>query len=114
MTQPPGRKDRLIKKAAQAGAGIGAPLAVLSAAGIPGLSTIGAATGLAALGQISGLVLLGLNPITAGVGALLLVGGGSAWLAGNLPLLKSKGVNGQDEHDSMGPQEKVKLRSSRF
>jgi len=55
---------------------------------------------LASLAKLSGLSLVGLNPITAGVGALLLLGGGSAWLAGKLlqGQRQQKDVNGQDEH----------------
>lgn len=92
----------LLKKTAQTGAGIGVPVAALSAAGIPGLSTIGATTGLAALGQVSGLALLGLNPITAGLGAVVLLGGGSALLVGKavdqLTKGQQKDINGQDEY----------------
>ncbi|MXX09226.1 MAG: ankyrin repeat domain-containing protein, partial [Synechococcus sp. SB0673_bin_10] len=68
------------------------------AAGIPGLSFIGATSGLASLGSLSGLALLGLNPITAGVVTLLLLGGGSAWLTGKLLRRQQKDINAQDEH----------------
>ncbi|MYK06259.1 MAG: ankyrin repeat domain-containing protein, partial [Synechococcus sp. SB0670_bin_20] len=98
MPPTPGAKSRFFKNAAQVGAGITVPLTALYAAGIPGLSFIGSASGLASLAKLSGLSLVGLNPITAGVGALLLLGGGSAWLTGKLLEGQQKDVNGKDEH----------------
>ena len=95
MTRTPDLKE-VTKKAAPAAAGIGLPLAALHAAGIPGLSVVGATSGLASLGSLPGLALLGLNPVTAGVTALLLLGGGSAWLTRKL--LQGKDVNGKHEH----------------
>lgn len=39
-----------------------------------GFSAVGITSGLAALGSMSGMVILGLNPMTAGIGALILGG----------------------------------------
>ena len=103
MSRTPGHQGRFknaAKGAAQVGVGITVPLTALYAAGIPGLSFTGSASGLASLAKLSGLSLVGLNPITAGVGALPLLGGGSAWLTGKLlqGQRQQKDVNGQDEH----------------
>ncbi len=53
---------------------VGVPLAALNVAGVTGFSAAGITSGLAALGSISGLVVLGFNPMTAGIGALILGG----------------------------------------
>lgn len=55
-------------------AGLGIPLVSLYFAGIVGFSAVGISSGLAALGGISGLTLLGLNPMTAGIAALIMIG----------------------------------------
>lgn len=55
-------------------AAVGVPLAALNMAGIAGFGAAGITSGLAALGSMSGLVVLGLNPMTAGIGALILGG----------------------------------------
>ncbi|MDF1816761.1 MAG: hypothetical protein P1V20_31450 [Verrucomicrobiales bacterium] len=53
---------------------VGVPLASLYFAGSVGFSAVGLTSGLATLGTISGLTLLGLNPMTAGIAALIVVG----------------------------------------
>jgi len=62
------------KEWASRAAAVGVPLAALNFAGIAGFSAAGITSGLAALGWMSGLVVLGLNPMTAGIGALILGG----------------------------------------
>lgn len=55
-------------------AAVGVPLGALYFAGAVGFSAVGITTGLATLGSASGLVLLGLNPMTAGIAALIVAG----------------------------------------
>lgn len=55
-------------------AAVGVPLTALNVAGIAGFSAAGITSGLATIGSMSGLALLGLNPMTAGIGALILGG----------------------------------------
>jgi hypothetical protein len=63
-------RDELIGRAAA----VGIPLAALHVAGISGFGAAGITSGLASLGAMSGLTVLGLNPMTAGIGALILGG----------------------------------------
>ncbi|MBF2761418.1 MAG: hypothetical protein ISN28_14365 [Ectothiorhodospiraceae bacterium AqS1] len=70
----------LLKRAKDVGlsatAAIGLPMTGLYFAGITGFSAVGITTGLATIGKMSGLTLLGLNPMTAGILALGLFGYG--------------------------------------
>jgi hypothetical protein len=63
-----------IKELASRAAAVGVPLSALYLAGAVGFSAVGITSGLAALGGASGLVLLGLNPMTAGIAALIVAG----------------------------------------
>lgn len=55
-------------------AAVGIPLGALYVAGTVGFSAVGITSGLATLGSASYLVLLGLNPMTAGIAALIVAG----------------------------------------
>ena len=55
-------------------AAVGVPLTALNVSGVAGFSAAGITSGLATLGGMSGLTVLGLNPMTAGIGALILGG----------------------------------------
>lgn len=55
-------------------ASIGIPLSALYISGTIGFSAVGLTTGLATLGSMSGIALLGLNPMTAGIAALIIAG----------------------------------------
>ena len=63
-----------VKELTSRAAAVGVPLAALNLAGIGGLSAVGITSGLAWLGGMSGLTILGLNPMTAGIAALILGG----------------------------------------
>ena len=63
-----------LKELASRAAAVGVPLSALYLAGAVGFSAVGLTSGLAALGGASGLVLLGLNPMTAGIAALIVTG----------------------------------------
>jgi hypothetical protein len=63
-----------VKELAGRAASVGIPLSALYLAGAVGFSAVGITSGLAALGGASGLVLLGLNPMTAGIAALIVTG----------------------------------------
>ena len=67
-------EENSIKEITSRAAAIGVPLAALNMAGVAGFSAAGITSGLATIGGISGLTLLGLNPMTAGIGALILGG----------------------------------------
>ncbi len=66
--------ENSIKELTARAAAVGVPLATLSYAGIAGFSAVGITSGLATIGSMSGLLVLGLNPMTAGIGALILGG----------------------------------------
>jgi hypothetical protein len=55
-------------------AAVGIPLAGLYTAGITGFSAVGITSGLATIGSYSGLAILGLNPMTAGIAGLIIAG----------------------------------------
>jgi hypothetical protein len=63
-----------LKELAARAAAVGVPLSALYLAGAIGFSAVGLTSGLAALGGASGLILLGLNPMTAGIAALIVTG----------------------------------------
>jgi hypothetical protein len=66
--------DQLAQLTSRA-ASVGIPLSALYFAGsIVGFSAVGVTTGLATIGSASGLILLGLNPMTAGIAALIVSG----------------------------------------
>ncbi len=66
------------REMASRAAAVGVPLGVLYMAGITGFSAVGITSGLAAIGTTAGLAsslaLLGLNPMTAGIAGLIIVG----------------------------------------
>lgn len=55
-------------------ASVGVPLGALYMAGITGFGAAGITSGLASIGAASGLVVLGLNPMTAGIAGLIIAG----------------------------------------
>lgn len=55
-------------------AAVGIPLSALYAAGITGFSAAGITSGLSVIGGYSGLTILGLNPMTAGIAGLIIAG----------------------------------------
>lgn len=64
-----------LKELASRAASVGVPLSALYFAGsVVGFSAVGITSGLATLGSASGLALLGLNPMTAGIAALIIAG----------------------------------------
>lgn len=67
-------EENSMKEITSRAAAIGVPLAALNMAGIAGFGAAGITSGLATIGGISGLTVLGLNPMTAGIGALILGG----------------------------------------
>ncbi len=64
-----------LKELSSRAASVGVPLSALYFAGsVVGFSAVGITSGLATLGSASGLALLGLNPMTAGIAALIIAG----------------------------------------
>ena len=63
-----------VKELAARAASVGIPLSALYMAGTVGFGAAGITSGLAALGSMSSLTLLGLNPMTAGIAALIVAG----------------------------------------
>jgi len=66
--------DSTAKEISARAAAVGLPLTALYYAGVTGFGAAGLTSGLAGLGAVSGLTALGLNPMTAGIAALI-VGG---------------------------------------
>lgn len=67
-------EENSLKELTSRAAAVGVPLAALNMAGIAGFGAAGITSGLATIGGFSGLTILGLNPMTAGIGALILGG----------------------------------------
>jgi DNA-binding protein YbaB len=66
--------EKEINELASRAAALGVPLTALYYVGTVGLSASGITSGLAALGSVTGITLLGLNPMTAGIAALIIGG----------------------------------------
>jgi len=63
-----------VKELTKRAAAVGLPIAALSAVGITGLSAVGISSGLATIGTWTGLTVLHINPMTAGIAALIMAG----------------------------------------
>ena len=66
--------ENSIKELTKRAAAVGLPIGALSVAGLAGLSAAGISSGLATIGGWTGLTLLNINPMTAGVAALIMAG----------------------------------------
>lgn len=66
--------EESVKELTKRAAAVGLPLAALSAAGLSGLSAAGISSGLATIGAWTGLTVLHINPMTAGIAALIMAG----------------------------------------
>ena len=63
-----------VKEFTARAAAVGLPLTALYSAGIAGFSAVGISSGLATIGAATGLTVLGLNPMTAGIAGLIIAG----------------------------------------